>query len=369
MPNLRTLACLILLLCTTVAPCIPATTYLSGTHVKPHYKWIDLSVLPHCVSASAEAINNKRHIAGVSFDGHRDRLFLWHDGLMHDCGSLPNYSDMEAVSMNEKDEIVGMARLWKPGSDGSVESHCGFVCKQGKMSVLPVAAGCICYSITGISLRGEVVGTCADRQGLLHAFLTAGNSSRLLFAGVANGFNDAGQVVGFSGKIGYPDGGIHIMDRVLWQKDELKILKHSVEFTVPNREALINNSGTILTLNSADKTLDILRGKTRRAFSIFTLIEGALSFEFTQFNNKEQAAGSRYDDFDFDKAIVLSGDRVYTLEECIHSSTRSRHSAKINLITANGINERGEIVCTGEKLGDMKHDHSSSRAILLTPIN
>jgi probable HAF family extracellular repeat protein len=192
----------------------------------------------------AYAINNAGQVVGMNTAGH---AFLYSDGTLTDLGTLGGYQSV-AYGINDAGQVVGEAdavpsnsphaflyqdgvlrdlgtlggsfsRAWAINDAGQVAgdsrlvnevSH-AFLYQDGVMTDLGTLVGdnsealCEAYAIND---RGQVVGTSAtstDLYPVYHAFLYRNGVMTDLGAlggrdsySVANGINDAGQVVGYS---------------------------------------------------------------------------------------------------------------------------------------------------------------------------
>ena len=156
--------------------------------------------------SDAAAINASGQVVGSSTVGTATHPFLYSGGHMTDLGTFGGTSGA-ASGINHAGQVVGTA-----SSTGDTISH-AFLYAGGKMTDLGTLGGS--YSVaTGINNAGQIVGeayTTGSYAGtcgppgcpITHAFLyAAGSMTDIDTLGsnvsVANGINDAGQIVGFS---------------------------------------------------------------------------------------------------------------------------------------------------------------------------
>jgi probable HAF family extracellular repeat protein len=135
-------------------PCIHAFVYSGGT-VK------DIGALPGGACSSAQAINNRGEVAGVSRTNSSssvEHLFLYSGGVMQDLGSLGGEitGGLSHVSMNNSGQIVGF--YWPENSN----SFSAFLYSDGVLtdlnSLIPADSGWVLKTANDINEYGQIVG-------------------------------------------------------------------------------------------------------------------------------------------------------------------------------------------------------------------
>jgi probable HAF family extracellular repeat protein len=168
-------------------------------------KMIDLGTLGGVGWNSANGINNAGVVVGTSWAPKAFLGFVWKNGKMKSLGTLGGpYS--EAYAINNKGQITGAA--------DTAESVHAFITTGGKLKDLGVISGSRSISVgLAINDSGIVVGQSTSAQdGNYHACIYNGrkmldlnnlippNTGWNLY--VANGINDAGEIVGYGTRDG-----------------------------------------------------------------------------------------------------------------------------------------------------------------------
>lgn len=129
-----------------------------------------LGSTPNVTMSNAYAINNHGHVAGVSYMGQYwgshwgayRHGFLFHDGVMHDLGTL-GYNESFAYTMNDADTILGYCANYYPPPYASTF----FVYQSGKMydlNTLIVTRGWKLMNLGEINNAGQIVATASNAQ-------------------------------------------------------------------------------------------------------------------------------------------------------------------------------------------------------------
>ena len=159
-----------------------------------------LPTLPGFGSTSAEAINARGEIAGVTMTKIGDQhLVLWRGGRMHDLGVIGRGRGIGHISSVDVGQVLlnrsGEVAVSTDDVSGSQASATGaFILERGKLRRLPAKL----RQVHGLNDRGQVVGVGAGlRSGLVWAAgrLTAlpGRPSS------ASAINRSGEIVGTAG--------------------------------------------------------------------------------------------------------------------------------------------------------------------------
>ncbi|HEX6470147.1 MAG TPA: hypothetical protein VF069_13700 [Streptosporangiaceae bacterium] len=102
----------------------------------------------------AIAINDRGHIAGSS----NGRGVLWRDGHAIDLGMLPGGTACYPLDINDRDEVVGYARILLSGGEEPVFTLRAFVWRNGRIHDLGGLPGGDYSVATGINDAGDIVG-------------------------------------------------------------------------------------------------------------------------------------------------------------------------------------------------------------------
>jgi probable HAF family extracellular repeat protein len=173
----------------------------------------DLGTLPGFQFGRVSAINNKGQVAGTVFRFSDDAThpFLWQDGQMTDLGNFKDYTT-DPRAINDNGQVAGIA-FSVP--DGSVAE--ALLWQNGTLTDLGRIGGPYAY-VAGINNSGQIAGSAQDTEDDFHLFVAQdgqfinltplissasgwnlGNGSFV----IANGINNAGQIVGRADHNGY----------------------------------------------------------------------------------------------------------------------------------------------------------------------
>jgi len=250
-------------------------------------------------TSGAFAINESGQIVGTAITSSGvNHAFLWQNGVMQDLGTLGWYYS-EAYGINDAGQIVGVSHV----SSSVVHA---FLWQNGAMQDLGTLGGS--YSMArAINESGQIVGTAFTNNDEQHAFLWQNGVMQDLgalggYPSNAYGINDAGQVVG-----GGHTGG--------------------------------NGSYAFLWQNGAMQDLGTLGGIFSQAFAINDAGQVV--------GHSRNATGERH-------AFLWENGQMKDLNTLIPADSGWE------LIVANGINKRGQIVGMGLT-------NEEAHAFLLTP--
>jgi probable HAF family extracellular repeat protein len=359
------------------------------------YRVTDLGTLDNDNLGCAMALNN--HGWTLNMDGLMDpvstfsgaqvvtgRAVINIDGLKIDLGTLGGTNSwINWGGINDRGEAVGLAETLVPDPDG--ESVCAFLSglkptgltcrpflwRDGHLSALPAVGGNNGQA-SAINNRGQIAGFaetavpdsgCPARrpmhtispviweEGKAQPLPTVGSDPD----GFANGINDLGQAVGYSGTCT-----LSIVRAVLWE--------NHTAFPLPDIGGGsiaygINDQGQIVgTIGSADGTTQFAALWQNGALTNLNTLPGDFAAIATGINNRGQVVGSTFDSgFNWAHTFIWQN-RVMT-----DLNTLFPADSNLFALMANKINERGQIsgmatVLSGPHAGDI-------HAFLATPVN
>lgn len=317
----------------------------------------------------------------------RGRAVINRAGLNIDLGTLGNpdtgNSWINWGGINDSGEAVGMSETADPDPNG--EDVCGFgtfltcvpfLWRKGHMSALPTVGGNNGQA-SAINNRGEVVGfsetantdpTCPPAPTISPVLWEKGHAQPLPLVGTdpdgfANGINDEGQAVGYSGSC------IAALHAVMWQNGTAFQLQ-DLGFPRSNIANAINNLGQsvgqvrradgsarVAALWQPDGTLTVLD-----QHSCQCILSGDLASFATGINNLGQVVGST-----IDSGNNWSHGFIWQNGVMTDLNTLIPEDSNLVIISASNINERGQIsgmatVFTGPHAGDI-------HAYLATPVD
>ena len=295
-------------------------------------------------------------------------------GTLGGTNSWINYG-----GLNDRGEAVGMAETSVPDPDG--EDVCGFgtkltcrpfLWKNGHMSALPTLGGNNGQA-AAINNRGQIAGfaetTVPDsscpasapsktdspviwEDGKAQALPTVGGDPD----GFAQGINQQGQAVGYSGDC------IRAHHAVLWESGtafplpRLGIARSNIAYGINDRGQIVGQS------RSADGTTFVAVLWQNRVITNLGTLPGDFASIATGINNRGQVVGSTLDS-------GLNWSHAFIWQDGVMTDLNTRFPADSNLFAtmANKINEQGQIsgmatVLSGPHAGDI-------HAFLATPID
>jgi probable HAF family extracellular repeat protein len=154
------------------------------------------------------AVGEDGEVVEWYFDDEHVRSFIWRDGAAQYLGGLSMPDVSSAHAMNAHGQIVGSAMAEEHEGD---EIPHAFIWENGAIHDLgllgdhacdppPDTKRCGYASAYGINSQGAVVGVSSDTSRAAHAVLWADGTIHDLGQGRAIAINDAGDIIGYSGK-------------------------------------------------------------------------------------------------------------------------------------------------------------------------
>jgi len=309
----------------------------------------------------------------------RGRAVINVDGLNIDLGTLGKPDGNSWINwggINERGEAVGMSETADLDPNG--EDICGFgthltcvpfLWKKGHMSALPTVGGNNGQA-SAINNRGEVVGfaetantdpTCPPSPTILPVLWEKGHAQPLPLVGTdpdgfANGINDRGQAVGYSGNCSFAT------HAVMWKNNTASVLK-DLGGTRSNVAYVINNQGQIAgKVRSADDSHYVAAlWQPDGTLTIHEPLPGDLDAFATGINNRGQVVGNDFDsNFNWTHGFIWQNGVMTDINTLISGDSN------LSVISASNINDRGQIsgmawVVSGPHTGDI-------HAYLATPV-
>jgi probable HAF family extracellular repeat protein len=260
-------------------------------------------------SSSANGINNRGQVVGFSYtSGGAIDAFLYDQGQMTDLGVLPGSQQSKARAINDNGQIVG-------GSLPAGVQH-AFLYDGGTMNDLGTLGGTESFAY-GINNQGQIVGDSWVTNGGLSDTAFVYSNGTMTALGNLGGWraiqvlaiNDHGQIVGYAGDVN--TGGPSVTRGFLYSGGTMTDLGDLGGLLTNVTPAAINNQGQVV------GTVSGYTGPVR--------------------------------------AFLYSGGAIKDLNTLIDPS------AGWTLFHANGINDRGQIVGSGQNKSFQTH------AFLLTP--
>jgi probable HAF family extracellular repeat protein len=305
-------------------------------------------------------------------------VFLWHDGVMRDLGTLGGPNSSTVWRPNDEGDVGGLSEISTPDPNG--EDFCGFgdnlVClafywHNGRMTAQPTLGGPNASGF-GVNDLGELAGTaennvieptCAAFGGVLQykpVIWKGGHIYQLPTlpgdpVGVAYAINNNGQAVGNSGQCGA--GNFPVQEHgVLWQNGKVIDLGN-LGSTINNNPEDINCRGDVVGFANlaGDETFHAYLWRKGVMTDLGTL-PGDVHSVGQAINCQGQVVG-RTSDADFNGVGYLWENGVMS-----DLNTLIPEDSPLYIIDANGINDLGQIVAVG--LTSTGEGH----ACLLTPI-
>lgn len=339
----------------------PSCFFAAPSCLAQTYTLTTLGVPPGYTGSSAKAVNDKGQVTGEINRGTQfSHAFLYDGGKMTDLGTLPGFTDSVGNAINDKGEVAGVATKADP-TDRLAPTPLvhAFTTRGGILHDLQPLNQAM-YICSGINTAGQVVGGAITLQNQNRAFVYQDSRVTVLDELIvptagwklqeADGINDRGYIVGS----GLHDGVLHAF---LYHGGEVIDLNHSLPTPtewVLERAVGINNKGDVVCIGK--------RGPASHAFLFSSgvmadlgalsgypnLVEAHLNNSGQVVGEAETAEGTRQ------CAFLYTDGKLLDLNACIPAE------AHWSLAQANGINDNGIIVGTGEHEG-------KGRAFLLTP--
>ena len=311
----------------------------------------------------------------------RGRAVINIDGRNIDLGTLGNpdtgNSWIDWGGINDRGEAVGMSETAVPDPNG--EDVCGFgtfltcvpfLWRDGHMSALPTVGGNNGQA-SAINNRGQVVGfaetanpdpTCPPTPAISPVLWEKGQAHPLPLVGTdsdgfANGINDQGQAVGYSGNCFFAT------HAVMWKNNTAFVLK-DLGGTLSNIAYVINNRGQIAgKVRSADGSHYVAAlWQPDGTLKTHEPLPGDLDAFATGINNQGQVVGNDFDsDFNWTHGFIWQNDVMTDLNTLIPGDSN------LSVISASNINERGQI--SGMATVVSGPDAGTIHAYLATPVD
>ena len=326
------------------------------------YILTDLGLPAGCTNSSAKAINAKNEVTGELNHGTQwGHAFLYSQGKMSDLGTPVGFTDSVGTAINDGGWITGAATK----SEGlaltppqTVTAQI-FRAHEGVLINLDMPGSVLSVS-SGINSAGQIVGETITADGANHAFLAADGHVTLLDQRLppgsgwklqeANAVNDHGDIVG-TGLVG----GVRHAFLLRQSKvtDLNSYLPEHSEWVLEQAEG-INTKGEIVCLGKHGPASHAFLYTSNGLHDLGTLpdypniVEAHLNNRGDVVGQAETASG------DGQCAFLYTHGRLSVLNHAIPAQSHW------SLEEANGINDSGVIVGTGEYEG-------KSRAFLLMP--
>lgn len=333
---------------------------------------------PGGISAAAASINNIGWIAGDNFtSATTEHAELWL-GIPFDLGTLggPN-SAVAWPNKNTRGQIVGISETADLNTLGeawscalanfaTITNHIcyGFLWQDGAMkALLPLPGGLNSYG-AAINNSGQAVGwaengthdsTCVTPQVLQFEAVMWGPSPGQItklpplsgdLDGAATAINDRGDVVGISGICDQAVGRFTAQHAVLWENGRPINLGNFDNGVAWNTPTAINNAGQVVGFANLPNTpkggfnpIGFFWSREHGIQKILPLGSDANSFAWGM-NDRGQVVGDSCVDTTFSKCRAF----VYQDGVATDLNTLIQPDASLNLILANDVNDRGEIV-------------------------
>ena len=309
------------------------------------------------------------------------RAVINRDGVNIDLGTLGNpdtgNSWINWGGINDRGEAAGISETSVPDPNG--EDVCGFgtfltcvpfLWRDGHMSALPTVGGNNGQA-SAINNRGQVVGysetantdpTCPPAPTISPVLWEKGQAQPLPLVGTdpdgfANGINDQGTAVGYSGSC------ILAKHAVMWKNNTAFVLQDT-GYARSNYAFAINNLGQIVgKVRSADGTTFVAAlWQPDGTLTILGILPGDHAAFATGINNLGQVVGNN-----IDSSNNWSHGFIWQNQVMTDLNTVIPADSNLFVISASNINERGQIsgmatVLTGPHAGEI-------HAYLATPVD
>ncbi len=327
------------------------------------YAIMDLGLPAGYTSSSAKAINDGGQVTGEITHGTQfSHAFLYSGGRMTDLGTLPGFTDSVGNAINDRGEITGVATRADPTDPATPPAlivH-AFTALAGALHDLR-PLGKALYMSSAINTAGQIVGGVITLRDQNRAFVCQGSRVSLLDemtvrAGAgwklqeADGINDGGDIVGSGFHNGVPHAFLYHGGQVT---DLNRFLPAPTGWTL-ERAGGINNRGDVVCIGRRGRMSHafLFRGGVMADLGALTdypnLVEAHLNNTGQVVGEAQTAAGTQQCAFLYTDGKLVDLNRTVPAE------------AHWSLEEANGINDSGVIVGTGEHEGRV-------RAFLLMP--
>lgn len=324
------------------------------------YAVTDLGTLPGYSASEAQAINNRGQVVGTAYfrgpfqvKADKWRAFRWEGGKRHDLGALPGYANSAACGINDRGDIVGYCT-----NKGHGDRNPLVVWRDGALRALGVTDHNL-TPVCAINNRGQVAGsTLFHSAGAPQtAFLWRGGPPRALGTlhpgaySMAAALNNAAPplVVGNSYERSF-----------VWSDGKMKPLATLGGGSCQPRA--INDRGDIVgwaELRHPNLTHACLWRKGA-ATDLGALSQGGQSIA-EAVNNRGVVVGNANADApsQLDHAFLWQDGKMTDLNRELPTDS------SVILVSANGINDHGQIICDGFPANEGNNEHQ--HAFLLTP--
>ncbi len=326
------------------------------------YVLTDLGLPAGYTSSSAKAVNNKGQATGEINHGPQfSHAFLYSEGKMTDLGTLPGFTDSVGNAINDQGEVTGVATKadsMDPATPPALIVH-AFTALAGALHDLR-PLGKALYMSSGINATGQIVGGVITLRDQNRAFVSQGGRvtvlDEMIVSGAgwklqeADGINDGGDIVGS----GFHSGVLHAFLYHGGEVTDLNRYLPAPTVWVLERADGINNKGDVVCIGRRGRTSHafLFSGGVMADLGALTdypdLVEAHLNNSGQVVGKAETASGTQQCAFLYEGGKLLDLNRTVPPE------------AHWSLEEANGINDNGVIVGTGEHEG-------KGRAFLLTP--
>ena len=323
-----------------------------------NYSVTEIPLPPGCTGSTGQSVNAKDQATGELLLGpHKSQAFLFSNGTTTELGTLNGFTDSVGNAINDSGVVAGVATRIEQ-ADHALTVH-AFVAQDSSLRDLGAPDKTACVS-SSINNSGQVVGETSGPDGQNHAFLYQNGKITALDdlipansgwqLQIADSINDAGDIVGS----GLHQGAVHAF---LYHSGQVTDLNQDMtgqtDWTLERAEG-INSKGEIVSIGKHGESSHVFWYSQSRMTDLGALpdhpnlVEAHLNNAGQIVGRAETASGAQ------DCAFLYADGKLSDLNSLIPPS---KHWS---LQDANGINDKGVIVGTGEWEG-------KGRAFLLTP--